>query len=190
MKISEKGIELIKSFEGLSHVACKCLPSEKYYTIGYGHYGADVKAGQTITKDGALELLKSDVAKIESAVNECMKKYDLNQNQYDALCSFTYNCGKGNLLQLTANGTRNIETIGAKLLLYCNSGGKRIQGLYNRRVKEQTLFNTPVENDLLSVAKDVIAGKYGNGAMRRLRLEKAGYNYREVQDLVNKLLRG
>lgn len=73
MKISEKGIELIKSFEGFSPVACKCLPSEKYYTIGYGHYGADVKAGQTITKEGALELLKRDVAKIESAVNECMK---------------------------------------------------------------------------------------------------------------------
>ena len=50
MKISEKGIELIISFEGFSKKACKCVPTEKYYTIGYGHYGKDVASDATITK--------------------------------------------------------------------------------------------------------------------------------------------
>ena len=50
MKISKNGIELIKCFESFSPKACKCLSTEKYYTIGYGHYGADVKENQTITK--------------------------------------------------------------------------------------------------------------------------------------------
>ena len=61
MKISEKGIELIISFEGFSKRACKCVDSEKYYTIGYGHYGKDVEPNSTITKKDALSLLKKDI---------------------------------------------------------------------------------------------------------------------------------
>ena len=54
MKTSEKGIELIISFEGFSKHACKCVPTEKYYTIGYGHYGKDVASDATITKKDAI----------------------------------------------------------------------------------------------------------------------------------------
>ena len=55
--ISSNGVVLIKSFEGFSRVACKALPSEKYLTIGYGHYGKDVKPNQTITEAEAVKLL-------------------------------------------------------------------------------------------------------------------------------------
>jgi GH24 family phage-related lysozyme (muramidase) len=144
MKISDKGIELIKSFEGLSLKAYKCLATEKYYTIGYGHYGSDVKANQTITKEKALELLKSDVAKFESKVNKYQNVYNFNQNQYDALMSFCYNVG--NIDQLTANGTRTIDKISSCILLYNKSGGKVVSGLTTRRKKEKALFDTAVEN--------------------------------------------
>ena len=49
MKISENGISLIKSFEGLRLKAYKAVSTEEYYTIGYGHYGADVAADMVIT---------------------------------------------------------------------------------------------------------------------------------------------
>ena len=55
--LSANGLNFIKSFEGCKLTAYKCVPTEKYYTIGYGHYGSDVKAGMTITLKRAEELL-------------------------------------------------------------------------------------------------------------------------------------
>ena len=141
MKISKNGIELIKCFESFSPKACKCLATEKYYTIGFGHYGVDVKENQTITKEQADELLQKDLEKFEQKVNKYNNVYNFNQNQFDALVSFCYNVG--NIDQLTAKGTRTIKEISEKILAYNKSGGKVIKGLTNRRKKEQELFNTP-----------------------------------------------
>ena len=137
MKTSEKGIELIISVEGFCPNATKCLKSEKYYTIGFGHYGKDVKENDTITKSKAINLLKSDLEKFEKKVNK-YSLYNFTQNEYDALVSFCYNVG--NIDQLTAKGTRSKKEIADKMLLYCKSGGKVIRGLQKRREKERALF--------------------------------------------------
>ena len=137
MKTSKKGIELIISFEGFCPNATKCLKSEKYYTIGFGHYGKDVKENDTITKSKAIDLLKSDLEKFEKKVNK-YSSYNFTQNEYDALVSFCYNVG--NIDQLTAKGTRSKKEIADKMLLYCKSGGKVIRGLQKRREKERALF--------------------------------------------------
>ena len=140
MKTSKNGIELIKCFESFSSKACKCLATEKYYTIGYGHYGSDVKENQTITKEQAEELLQKDLESFEKKVNKYNGIYNFNQNQFDSLVSFCYNVG--NIDQLTAKGTRTIKEISEKILAYNKSAGKVINGLTNRRKKEQELFNT------------------------------------------------
>ena len=75
MKTSEKGIELIISFEGFSKHACKCVQTEKYYTIGYGHYGKDVASDDTITKKGAIALLKKDLLSFEKKVDKYNQEY-------------------------------------------------------------------------------------------------------------------
>lgn len=137
MKISEKGIELIIGFEGFCPKAIKCLKSEKYYTIGFGHYGKDVGENDTITKLKAIELLKSDLSKFEKKVDK-YGAYNFTQNEFDALVSFCYNIG--NIDQLTAKGTRTKKEIADKMLLYCKSGGKVIRGLQKRREKERALF--------------------------------------------------
>lgn len=137
MKTSKKGIELIIGFEGFCSKATKCLKSEKYYTIGFGHYGKDVKENDTITKSKAVDLLKSDLEKFEKKVNK-YSTYDFTQNEFDALVSFCYNVG--NIDQLTAKGTRTKKEIADKMLLYCKSGGKVIRGLQKRREKERALF--------------------------------------------------
>lgn len=191
--LSANGLNLIKSFEGCKLTAYKCVPTEKYYTIGYGHYGSDVKAGMTITLKRAEELLLQDCQKFVNHVNSYMDKYNFNQNQFDALVSFAYNIGS--IKQLTANGTRTTAQISAKITAYNKSGGKVLKGLVNRRAKEKALFDTPIKETVKKksveeVAKEVIAGKWGNGANRKTALEKAGYNYKEVQSAVNKLLKG
>lgn len=191
-KLSSKGLDLIKSYEGCRLIAYKVQPTDKYFTIGYGHYGADVVKGSRISMTQAVNLLKSDCERFVSHVNKYMNTYNFNQNQFDALVSFAYNIG--NIDQLTQKGTRSIEEISTKMLLYCNSNGKRLQGLVNRRKAEQALFNTPpvepVLKSLEEIANEVIAGKWGNGNQRKNALTKAGYNYKEVQSLVNKIMKG
>lgn len=61
MKLNDAGLTHIKSYEGLRLKAYKVLESEKYYTIGYGHYGSDVRFGQEISKVKANDLFKKDV---------------------------------------------------------------------------------------------------------------------------------
>ena len=194
MKASEKCINLIKQFEGLRLNAYKCVPTEKMYTIGYGHYG--VEAGTTITKEEAETLLVKDLQRFEARVLKYQSIYHFNQNQFDALVSFAYNVGS--IDKLTAGGTRAITVISTKMLDFNKSGGRVLAGLTRRRKLEQQLFNTPVfvampepipSKSLDLVANEVIAGMWGNGLTRKKRLKEAGYNYEEVQALVNKKLK-
>lgn len=143
MKTSSNGIELIKSFEGCDLKAIK-YPDEKYYTIGYGHYGSDVKKGQTITKEDATKLLINDLLHYEKLVNKYATRYYFSQNEFDALVSFCYNIG--NIDRLTAKGTRTKNEISDKMLLYNKCNGKVLNGLTNRRKKERDLFLAPSTN--------------------------------------------
>lgn len=136
LKTSQDGIDLIKHFEGCRLQAYKPVSTEKYYTIGYGHYGPDVAAGMTITQAQAEQYLVEDLRKFEAAVNKLNLK--LNQNQFDALVSFTYNCGTGNLNKLTLG--RTVPQIGEALLLYNKASGKVLAGLTKRREAERALF--------------------------------------------------
>ena len=194
---SEKGIALIKQFEGCRLEAYKPVKTEKYYTIGWGHYGSDVKKNQKITLDQADKMLKSDLKKYEANVNKYMKIYNFNQNQFDALVSFAYNIGS--IDTLTDNGKRSIDTIKKKLPLYTKAGGKTLAGLIRRREAELKLFNTPVKEAASPVvsnkksneeiAKEVIAGKWGTGNARKSKLTKAGYDYEAIRKLVNQMMK-
>jgi len=151
LSISNNGLTLIKRFEGCRLTAYKPVSTEKYWTIGYGHYGSDVKQGQTITQAQADSYLKADCASAEKSVNS-YTKYNWNQNQFDALVSFTFNCGSGNLKTLLSNGNRTIAEISAKITAYNKAGGKVLQGLINRRAAEKELFDKPVSSSHISTS--------------------------------------
>lgn len=138
MKISESGLNLIIAFEGFCPKATKAVKTEKYYTIGYGHYGKDVNENQTITKDEALSLLKKDMKRFETKVMKYNDCYNFTQNEFDALVSFAYNVG--NIDQLTAKGKRSKKEIADAMLLYIKSGGNVLDGLRKRRIRERELF--------------------------------------------------
>lgn len=144
MKTSQKGIDLIKAFEGLSLTAIR-LAGESYYTIGYGHYGKEVKPGQRITSEQAETLLKADLEKFEEWVNT-IPEFTPNQNQFDALVSFTYNLGPGNLQKLCKG--RTAQQVAEHMTAYINSGSDIFrEGLLRRRKMEQELFLTPYEEE-------------------------------------------
>lgn len=135
MNISQKGIELIKKYEGCRLQAYLCPAG--VWTIGYGHTGGDVFAGKTITQPVAEQFLIDDLKKFETQVIGSVS-LSLNQSQFDALVSFAYNCGVGNLKTLVKN--RNHNQIAAALLLYNKANGKVLEGLNRRRKEERELF--------------------------------------------------
>lgn len=138
MNISKNGIDLIHSFEGCRLKAYKALATEQYYTIGWGHYGADVSKDMIITQKQADDLFLQDISKYEARVNKYNSTYKWTQNEFDALVSFAYNIGS--IDQLTDNGRRSKSIIAQKILLYTKSGGAVIPGLVTRRKKERDLF--------------------------------------------------
>lgn len=138
MNISENGMNLIKSFESCRLTAYKALPKEKYFTIGWGHYGPDVKEGMIISQNKADEMFREDIKKYESYVRTYTKHLVLTQNQFDALTSFCYNCGAGNLKKLVEGRTK--LQIADKILDFNHSQGEVLAGLTRRRKAERELF--------------------------------------------------
>lgn len=133
MKTSPTGIALIKEFESCRLTAYKCPAG--VWTIGYGHTSG-VKSGQVINKETAEHYLIQDLKQYESYVTAL--HMTLNQNQFDALVSFTYNCGPGNLKKLVHS--RTMEQIADAMLMYNKSNGKVLAGLTRRRQVERNLF--------------------------------------------------
>lgn len=145
MKPSEKAYELIKQFEGLQLRAYKAIPSEKYFTIGYGHYSKDIRKGQLITQNQAEQFLHQDVADFaQKLATDCP---NLEQNQYDALISLIYNIGWYNFRHsMTREKVKNMHTkwlpiqAARQITLWVRAGGKVLLGLQKRRIIEANYF--------------------------------------------------
>lgn len=156
-----KGIELIQKYEGCRLKAYKALPTEKYYTIGWGHYGADVGANMTITQTQADSMLVNDLAKYRANVEKYDSTYHWTDNEASALLSFAYNVGS--IDQLVAKGSRSKNEIAQKFLSYNKSGGKVIAGLTKRRKEEQELFlknGSDIADGLYPILKKGSKGNY------------------------------
>ncbi len=182
MKTSLNGINLIKKFEGCRLTAYKPVAAEKYYTIGYGHYGPDVYAGMKITQTQADMFLVRDLEKFENAVNNLGR--DFSQNQFDALVSFTYNCGAGNLNKLVSNRTN--QQIADTMLAYNKGSGKVLAGLVRRRQAERALFMSGMEppktgNPYAEPTTNVKYGSKGND-VRWLQYSLNEWGYKLVVD--------
>ena len=144
MSVSAKGIDLICSFEGLRLTAYD--DGVGVWTIGFGTIkypnGVRVKRGDTCTLEQAKSYMKYDLIEFEHTVNSLVK-VPLNQNQFDALVSLTYNIGSGAFKSSTLLKKLNLSDYkGAadQFDVWVNAGGKRMQGLANRRAKEKSLF--------------------------------------------------
>lgn len=140
MRISQKGLNLIKEFEGLELRAYK--DSVGVVTIGYGSTGPHVSMGMTITADQAEALLKNDVSRFEKGVMDLVT-VPITQNQFDALVSFSFNLGLGNLKASTLLRKLNsLDYVGAanEFPRWNKAGGKALAGLTRRREAEKKLF--------------------------------------------------
>jgi lysozyme len=144
MSVSNKGVDLICEFEGKRLAAYD--DGVGVWTIGFGTIkypnGVRVKKGDTCTLDQAKEYMRHDLIEFEHTVNSSVK-VPLNQNQFDALVSLAYNIGsnafKSSTLVKKLN-TGDYQGAADQFNVWVNAGGKRMQGLVNRRDREKLLF--------------------------------------------------
>ena len=203
MKPSKNAYNLIYKWE------CDFKPHTTAYqdcigvwTIGIGmidsdykYTGLHVKRGVKITTAQAYSLFeKLFIGKYVPAVDKWQKKYKWNQNQYDALCSFVYNLGINSLATLTNNGKRTKKEIGKAILLYNKAGGKKVQGLVNRRNDEYKLYNKSVSGDDTNDTNDNTDNTYKGTLRNPTNVYKKGYaclgctsgdGVKEIQNFLN-----
>jgi lysozyme len=146
MQISQKGLDLVKRFEGFRAKPYLCPAGVP--TIGYGstYYENGVKVKLTdrsISEEWAEELLRRNMVHYERGV-DAMTKDHVNQNQFDALVSFAYNVGlvnyKNSTLLKRINANPNDPDIEKQFMRWVRAGGKVIKGLITRRQAEATLY--------------------------------------------------
>lgn len=142
MGYSNNCVELVKRFEGLKLSSYLCLAGK--LTIGYGHTGPDVKDNQTITADQATDMLRRDLI-IANVLVRSLVKVSMTQGQEDALTSFVFNLGGGNLKTstlLTKMNNGDAQGASEEFPRWCHAGGKTLSGLVQRRLAEQVLFTS------------------------------------------------
>ena len=148
MKISEKGLALIKKFEGCRLTAYQ--DAVGVWTIGYGTTTADksitgttICQGLRISQKTADEWLRESINRKYGPKVDKYATYRWTQNEFDALVSFAYNVGS--IDGLTAQGSRTRAEISHMILAYNKAGGRELTGLTKRRQEERALFLTPVQ---------------------------------------------
>ena len=156
MKVSDKCISMIRHHEGVRFRAYRC--PAKLWTIGVGHvlypiqgalpldkrqdFQLQEQDNRTFSSEEVDGILKSDLARFERGVAvQC--PVELTQGRFDALVSFSFNCGLGTLQRSTLRQKLlrgETEDAAQELLKYCMGGGKILKGLQNRRIDERAMF--------------------------------------------------
>jgi lysozyme len=154
MKLSQAGIDFIVSFEGKHralgdgrYIAYRCPAG--VWTIHAG-VTEGVKPGMVVTEAEGCAMFYRELSKFEDAVNRLVT-VPLNQNEYDSLVSFAYNCGEGALARssiLKQLNAGNREAAARGFALWNRGGGRVLPGLVRRRRDEAAMFLRPVEKSL------------------------------------------
>ena len=144
MEISQKGIDLIKHFEGFRAKPYLCPAG--VWTIGYGTTRGVTAATPPVTEEEAEALLRKDVAGFEKQLSQFLPT-TLAQNQYDAIVSFVYNLGvaafkTSTLFRVIATFPNDNARIRAEFGRWVHAGGKKLDGLVKRRAAEADLYCT------------------------------------------------
>lgn len=157
MRVSQRGIDLIKKFEGIRLKSYVCPAG--VLTIGYGHTSSDVTPNMQITEQEAERLLWKDTESAQQAVSSFVSAR-LNQNEYDALVSFTFNIGStafvnSTLLRLLNHGAER-DIVAGEFMRWVKAGSNEaVPGLVRRREAEKALFLEKVKHPMLG--KSILA---------------------------------
>ena len=145
--ISDNGVLFTSLWETFRPHPYRATAAEKYFTVGFGHYGPDVKAQWVWTEEKAIEVLRQDMLKAVKKANELVSSA-FNQSQFDAICDLCFNVGTGviekdNTLNDFDDAVRNgdIENTRRIMAQFVKQGGKTLLGLQRRTAGRLALFD-------------------------------------------------
>lgn len=179
MRASDACVELIKSFEGFSATV---FYDYLQYSIGYGTACGKNDYPNGITEAEAEQLLRRELAKFETSINQFASRFGLNlsQQQFDALASFTYNLGPNWMNNASTfrtavlDGARGNDFLFA-ITQWSNAGGTIQTGLVNRRMAEANLYlNGQYSKNLPSSYRYVLFDNNLSGAVSTIKIQ--GYD--------------
>lgn len=141
--ISDNGLKFTAAWETFASKAYRATKDEKYLTIGFGHYGSDVKPIDTMTEAEAYLLLKKDMAEAVKLADS-IASLKFNQAQFDAICDLIFNVGPKAVAAGTGTGQAvragDVKTLESKLPQFRNQAGKPVLGIYRRAMGRLALF--------------------------------------------------
>lgn len=138
MRTSYNGIAFLKKQEGVHYKAYK-LAGEKYYSIGVGHsFDPTINADTVWTDEQVEAALRVDLMKFEKYVEQ-YAKIPLNQNRFDSLVSYTFNRGKGGIMELSKN-SHTVQEYADNMVKYWGKAERYKDALIKRRKAERELF--------------------------------------------------
>ena len=146
MRTSDAGKEFIKDFEGCKLEAYQC--SGGVWTIGYGHT-RHVQEGDKITNKEADAFLVKDIEMVEHHVDRLVNVH-LLRNEWDAIVSWCFNLGCGNLRSstlLVQINEGNLDKVSEQIVRWNKAGGKVVAGLTRRRKAEAAMFDNKVDDE-------------------------------------------
>lgn len=148
MKVSDNGLKFTAAWEKFSPTPYRATKEEGHLTIGYGHYGRDVKPGMVVTEEQALEMLKDDMAEAEGCANRYCKPGAFSQSEFDAICDCLFNVGRSWLSASYKrgkfyNGIVHGDAVSVRESVgsFIYQGGTVIKGLVRRCAGRQSLFD-------------------------------------------------
>lgn len=143
MKLNQAGIDIIKHYEGCKLESYPDLTGR--WTIGWGTTGPDIVYGLTWTQEDCDKILRADLDHLEIRLSKIITNSAVNDNQFSACCSFAYNLGVGRFMNSTLLKLINHNALpeaSQEFPKWDRGGGEVVQGLLNRRLAEQKLFNS------------------------------------------------
>lgn len=147
MRTSQEGIAFLKKQEGVRYKSYK-LAGEQYYTIGVGHSFDPTINANTVWNDAQVDAaLKKDLEKFEKYVEQYVK-IPLKQCQFDALVSYTFNRGKGGIIELSKN-SKTPQEYADNMVKYWGKAERYKDALIKRRKAERELFLSGKEYPVL-----------------------------------------
>lgn len=156
--VSDHGVLFTALWEQFRGRPYRATPGEQYLTIGYGHYGPDVRAQWVVTEDKARELLKQDMSAAVQAVDNVAHN-SLTQSQFDAIVDLVFNAGAGVIANSTGTGKAlragDIETLRQKLSLFVNQNGSPVLGLKRRTAGRLALFDGKTATEAEAIGRAV-----------------------------------
>lgn len=146
MRVSDRLVEHVKAAEGYRSTAYKPVAAERYFTIGYGHYGPDVARNQAVTRARAERILRMDLRTAEQIVKREVTLPRLRQGRYDALVDLAYNIGAGNFASSTLLRHVNRAEHRRAVLQFARwavgANRQRLPGLVKRRAAEARMYSS------------------------------------------------